>query len=366
MFDQICNTVLKGYSPWEVIPFIVIVFGALWLDLNAHKKDEPISLKDATIWSLIWVALSVGFAAYIWQNHGSEKASLFLSGYLLEKSLSVDNLFVFMAIFASFGIKGAVQHRILYFGILGALILRFLFVAAGTSLLLLGNYILLGFGLLVLWSAWQMYNAGGDDDEEKEDYTDHWSVKIAKKFLRVHPFRDGHNFFTTQDSKLHVTPLFLCLVAMEISDVMFAFDSVPAVIAITQEPFLVFTSNIFAILGLRSMYFLLEAAKRYLCHLESAVIGILVFIGFKMILGFFEKIKGTSLTEAPHRNFPFTDFALPDFLNNFFNTLHISANFSLAVVLVGLVIGVVASIMYPAPEEDMEPVLVSSDDENLI
>ncbi len=366
MFDQLCNTVLKGYSPWEVILFFVVVFSALWIDLNAHKKDEPISLKNATIWSFIWVALSFGFAAYIWQNHGSEKASLFLSGYLLEKSLSVDNLFVFMAIFASFGIKGAVQHRILYFGILGALILRFLFIAAGTSLLLLGNYVLLGFGLLVLWSAWQMYNAGGDDDDEKEDYTDHWSVKIAKRFLRVHPFRDGHNFFTLRDSKIHVTPLFLCLVAMEISDVMFAFDSVPAVIAITQEPFLVFTSNIFAILGLRSMYFLLEAAKRYLCHLESAVIGILVFIGLKMIVGFFEKLKGVSLAETPQRYFPFTSFAIPDFLNNFFNTLHISANFSLAVVLIGLVIGVIASIVYPASEDDLEPVLVRNDEDNLI
>ena len=334
MYDQICNTVLKGYSPWEVIPFIIIVFGALWIDLFAHKKDEPVSLKNAAVWSIVWVLISVGFAGFIWQNHGSEKAFLFLSGYLLEKSLSVDNLFVFMAIFASFTIKDEYQHRILYFGILGALILRFIFIAAGTSLLLFGDWVLLVFGALVLWSAWQMYNSGGDDGGEIEDYTDHWSVRIAKKFLRVHPHRDGHNFFTTQNSALHVTPLFLCLVAVEISDVMFAFDSVPAVIAITQDPFLVYTSNIFAILGLRSMYFLLSAAKRYLCHLEKAVIGILVFIGGKMIVGFFG--------------------------------FHVSANISLIIVLIGLIVGVVASIVFPAPEEEIEPVLVIAEDEDVL
>lgn len=332
MYEQICNTVLKGYAPWEVIPFIIIVFGALWIDLFAHKNDEPVSLKNATIWSIIWVLVSVGFAGYIWQNHGAEKASLFLSGYLLEKSLSVDNLFVFMAIFASFSVKDEYQHRILYFGILGALVLRFVFVAAGTSLLLFGEWVLLAFGALVLWSAWQMYKSGTEDNEEIEDYTDHWSVRIAKKFFRVHPHRDGHSFFTTQNSRLHVTPLFLCLVAVEISDVMFAFDSVPAVIAITQEPFLVYTSNIFAILGLRSMYFLLAAAKRYLCHLEKAVIGILVFIGAKMIAGFFG--------------------------------FHISPNISLVIVLLGLTIGVVASIVFPEPEEEMEPVPVTTDEED--
>lgn len=334
MYDQICNTVLKGYSPLEIIPFIVIVFGALWIDLYAHKKDEPVSLKNAIAWSIIWVLVSIGFAGYIYHNHGAEKASLFLSGYLLEKSLSVDNLFVFMAIFASFTIKDEYQHRILYFGILGALVLRFIFVAAGTSLLLIGDWVLLVFGALVLWSAWQMYNSGGDDGEEIEDYTDHWSVRIAKKFFKVHPHRVGHSFFTTQNSQLHVTPLFLCLVAVEISDVMFAFDSVPAVIAITQEPFLVYTSNIFAILGLRSMYFLLAAAKRYLCHLEKAVIGILVFIGAKMIAGFFG--------------------------------FHISPNISLVVVLLGLTIGVVASIAFPEPEEELEPVPVTSEEEDVL
>lgn len=336
MFEQICNSALQGYSPWEVIPFLVIVFFALWIDLYAHKKDEPVSLKNATIWSIVWVLVSLSFAAFIFKQHGSEKASLFLSGYLLEKSLSVDNLFVFMAIFASFSIKDALQHRILYFGILGAIVLRFVFIAAGTSLLLLGKWVLAVFGIFVLYSAWQMYKSSDSEKDEIDDYTDHWSVRIAKNIFRVHPHKDGHNFFTTIDNKLHVTPLFLCLIAVEISDVMFAFDSVPAVIAITQDPFLVYTSNIFAILGLRSMYFLLSAAKRYLCYLEKAVIAILVFIGVKMLLSFSESYHG----------------------------FHISANASLAVVMTFLLLGLVISVLFP--EKEIEKVMENQDENNIL
>ena len=322
MIDQICNTVLKGYAPWEVIFFLGVVAIALWVDLSAHKKDNAVSLTNAAVWSIIWVVLSVGFAGFIMKQHGVDKASLFLSGYLLEKSLSVDNLFVFMAIFSSFTIKDGLQHRILYFGILGAVVLRLVFVTAGTSLLFLGNWVLAVFGVFVLYSAWQMYKSEGGDDDEIVDYTDHWSVRIAKKFFPVHPQRVGNNFFTTKENKLHATPLFLCLVAIEISDVMFAFDSVPAVIAITQEPFLVYTSNIFAILGLRSMYFVLVAAKRYLCHLEKSVIVILVFIGVKMLL---------TVSEPYH-------------------AIRITANQSLVFVLVCLVLGIAASVIYPERE----------------
>ncbi len=320
MFDHICNSSLKGYALWEVMTFVTIIVSALWIDLFIHNRDQPVSLKNAAVWSIIWVAVSVAFAGFIWKNHDVEKASLFLSGYLLEKSLSVDNLFVFMAIFASFGIKDQLQHRVLYFGILGALILRLLFVVAGTSLLLLGKWVLLAFGILVLWSAWQMYQSSKKDDTEIEDYTDHWSVRIAKKLFRVSPFMDGHNFFTVRDTKVHATPLLLCLVAVEVSDVMFAFDSVPAVIAITQDPFLVYTSNIFAILGLRSMYFLLTAARRYLCHLEKSVICILAYVGAKMIAGFF----GWT----------------------------ISANISLFIVLLCLTVGVAASILFSGQLSD--------------
>ena len=353
MNSQLGTSLITAYSVWNMGAFAAIVVLALWIDLCTHKKDEPITLRNATIWSTVWVVVSLLFACYIGYTHGRDQASLFLAGYLLEKSLSVDNLFVFMSVFAYFGIVDKYQHRILYFGILGALLLRFIFISAGSSLLLisktcrelaimagmpaefipaafvalfiayiivvLGGYrylkitfnwfhisffvcqlVLLGstlflgltiknaamitFGAFVLWSAVQMVTQDTAGDEEVDDYSEKWYVKITTRIFPVHPQKVGHAFFTRQNGILHITPMFICLIAIEFTDVAFAFDSVPAVISITQEPFLVYTSNIFAILGLRSMYFLLTAAKKYLRYLDKSVIVILVFIGIKMLL----------------------------------------------------------------------------------
>ena len=298
-----------------MIVFSIIVLVALIVDLKSHKEDQPISLKNAAIWSIFWVLVSLGFAGYIALTKGNEDASLFLSGYFLEKSLSVDNLFVFMAIFSSFAIADRYQHRILYYGIIGAIVLRLIFISIGTSLLLLGKWVLLVFGLFVLYSAYEMWKQSNDDDSDDVDYNKHWSVLFTERFFPVETNIVDHSFFVTKAGKYFVTPLFLCLVCIEVADVMFAFDSVPAVIAITQDPYLVFTSNIFAILGLRSMYFLLSAANKYLAHLEKAVIGILVFIGVKMII-------------------------------DFFGIVHISPLVSLAIVFGFLVIGIIASLFH--------------------
>jgi tellurite resistance protein TerC len=280
---------LGAYTPAHFILFLAGVVLCLAADLRAHKADVPVSLRNAAFWSLFWVVLSLLFALYVGLSHGSGHAFLFLSGYLLEKSLSVDNLFVMMAIFSSFAVKDAFQHRVLYYGIVGALLLRMIFIALGSSLVVLfGSYALAAFGLFVLWSAWKMWRNMGSEDKEIEDYSRHWAVSFTRRFLPVHNFLQGHDFFLkVREGPREVwkaTPLFLCLVAVEFSDIMFAFDSVPAVIAITQDPFLVYTSNIFAILGLRSLYFLLAAAKRCLRHLEKSVIVILVYIGLKMLL----------------------------------------------------------------------------------
>lgn len=276
---------LGEYSWVELSVFCVVVVAALLVDLFAHKADKAISMKNAALWSLVWVALGLGFAVYVGLTHGREQSYLYLAGYLLEKSLSVDNLFVFMAIFSSFAVKDEYQHRVLYYGIIGALILRLIFVAVGASLLAAFDvWALTAFGLFVLWSAWKMWQESRKPEHEIVDYSHHWAVSLARRFMPVSPRLDGHNFFTRLDGRWHMTPLFLCLVTVEVADVMFAFDSVPAIIAVTEEPFLVYTSNIFAILGLRSMYFLLAAAKRYLAHLEKAVIAILAFIGVKMLV----------------------------------------------------------------------------------
>ncbi|MDL2216384.1 TerC/Alx family metal homeostasis membrane protein [Desulfovibrio sp. OttesenSCG-928-M14] len=318
---------LGEYSVYEVLLFALLVVAALLLDLYAHKQDKPISMRDAGLWSLFWVALSLAFALYVGLSHGRPQGMLFLTGYFLEKSLSVDNLFVFIAIFSSFSIRPELQHRVLYYGILGAVIMRLIFVALGSSFIaIFGKWALMLFGLFVLWTAWKMWQSSRQDSQELDDYSDHWSVRLTRRFFPVSPQLHGHNFFVRLDNALCVTPLFLCLVTIEIADVMFAFDSVPAVFSIfagLKEPlplgtqtFLVYTSNIFAILGLRSLYFLLAAANRFLSRLEDAVIIILVFIGIKMLIGVF-------------------------------GTFHVPPELSLIVVFGVLVGGIVASYMYP-------------------
>jgi tellurite resistance protein TerC len=222
---------------------------------------------------------------FIGLSHGWGDSSLYITAYLLEKSLSVDNLFVMMAIFSSFAIPAKYQHRVLYYGIIGALVLRLIFISAGTALIqIFGSFALAAFALFVLWSAWKMWQSMRKHQDAMVDYSNHWSVRKTQKIIPIYPHLDGHKFFTKQNAKHFATPLFLCLVAIEFADVMFAFDSVPAVMTITQEPFLVYTSNVFAILGLRSLFFLLTAAVRYLKHLEKAIIAILAFIGIKMLL----------------------------------------------------------------------------------
>ncbi len=276
---------IGSYSINNILIFGVLVVAALVIDLLAHRQDKAISVRGAALWSALWIALGVSFAVYIGKTHNWGDASLYLTGYLLEKSLSVDNLFVMMAIFANFAVPDKYQHRVLYYGILGALVFRLIFVAAGASLLaMFDKWALLAFGLFVLWSAWKMAQAILAGHQEITDYTHHWSVRWAARILPVHSRLEGHSFFFRTNVGWAVTPLFLCLVAIELADVMFAFDSVPAIFAITQEPFLVYTSNIFAILGLRSLYFLLAAARSSLCHLDKAVVAILAFIGIKMLI----------------------------------------------------------------------------------
>ena len=312
-------TVEAAYSWAEIAAFAVIVVAALWIDLRAHRDNHVISLKDAAMWSVFWVALGLSFAVYVGLYHGLDDSIRYLTGYVLEKSLAVDNLFVFLAIFASFGVRDEYQHRVLYYGIIGAIFLRLLFIALGTELIFrLGAWALTAFGLFVMWSAFKLWQESRRPKEETIDYSKHWAVRAVRRFLPVSETMDGGRFFTRQNGRLMVTPLFLCLVAVEVADVMFAFDSVPAIIAVTQKPFLIYTSNIFAILGLRSLYFILAAAARGLAHLDKAIIAILFYIGLKMLvqaaLGF-----------------------------------HIPPLISLSIVLSLLAAGVAASLAFPGP-----------------
>jgi tellurite resistance protein TerC len=350
---------LDHFPPVTLGIFVAIFIASLVMDLVQHKDHKDVSVRSAAGWSLFWVALSMGFWGWLKFYHGNpatpelyhpDWSSLFLTGYVLEKTLSVDNLMVFIAIFRYFGIRSGLQHRILYYGILGAIGFRAVFVGVGAALLeVAGPYAEIGFGLFVLWAAVQMLRKGEDDDEEK-DYSKEPLVGFAERFYPVFPKLAGVNFFIDRseaeaiaktDSSVQLapgvmkwmTPAFVCLLVVEGSDVMFSVDSVPAVIAVSKEPLIVYTAMIFAVLGLRSLYFIVEALTKYLCHLEKAVIFVLGFIGLKMLAG-----------AAAHWNVKIPWWSdLPTATQ---------ANYSLFVVLGLLVIGVVASLLFPEKEEE--------------
>lgn len=291
--------------------FVLLAATAFVIDFFAHKKDEKISLKQAALWSIFWIVVATAFGGYLYLAVSSEAASLFFSGYILEKSLSIDNLFVMAAIFSWFKIPEIYRHRVLYFGIIGAIIFRLVFVAVGTSLLGISPWMEFVFAIMVAYSAVMMMKKS-DDSEEIEDYSNHLAYRAVYRFFPVFPRLLGHSFFVrnqeisaqisadekaklqNQISKLNAkwiaTPLFLCLCVIELSDVMFAFDSVPAVIAVSKDPLIVYSAMIFAILGLRTLYFVLEALKDYLAYLEKAVIALLFFIAAKLALNASEHI----------------------------------------------------------------------------
>lgn len=331
-----------GFPVEVLVIFSTVVLFSLYMDLRAHKDLEEITMADAVKWSIFWVFLSLCFYVYVWIRFSAEWAALYLAGYVLEKSLSVDNLMVFIAIFASFSIKGGLQHRILYWGILGALIFRAVFVALGTSLFLASPWVGFIFAAIVAWSAVQMLKSR-DDNDEIEDYSEHWSVRMTGKLMPIYKKLHLGRFFVkhqellvggaidkttvTREGSVYVTPAFLCLIAIETSDIAFAFDSVPAVISVTQEPLLVYAAMIFAILGLRSMYFVLAALTRYLVHLEKAIIGLLFFISGKLAIQSWNHVFGDT-------------------------GIHISATASLIVVISMLAAGVIASFLFPVDKEE--------------
>ena len=355
-----------GFPLETVAVFVVLSVGAIAIDLFAHRSDKPMSLKSAALWSVFWSAVSLAFGGYLWFHHGSETASLFFTGYALEKVLSVDNLFVIMAVFSWFKIPEAYRHRVLYWGIIGAIVFRMVFVAIGTGLMALGPYVELVFAVVVGWTGIMMLRRD-EEEEANEDYSEHLAYRWVHRFFPVWPRLYGHNFFlhghelteacrqnpdvrlepAGEDLKhpeqhhpqpvkkgaLVATPLFLCLAIIEISDVMFAFDSVPAVIAVSKEPLIVYSAMMFAILGLRTMYFVLEALRGYLVHLEKAVVALLFFIAVKLALSASEHL--------------------------FQHGYEISPNASLVVVLVVLALGVAASFVFPekskAEEQNKQP-----------
>ena len=276
---------------WVV--FNVFVLGMLALDLLVfHRKAHAVSLHEALFWSVVWIALGLLFNLGIYSLWGPEKALEFLAGYLIEKSLSVDNIFVFIMIFSYFGIPAIYQHRILFWGILGALIMRAFFIASGAALLSAFHWIIYVFGGFLIITGIKMFRAG----EEKIEPEKNPAVRLLRRWMPITVEFHGQSFFVRIDQRLWATPLFVVLLVIETTDVIFAVDSIPAIFAITLDPFIVYTSNIFAILGLRALYFLLAGIMDMFRYLKLGLSFVLCFVGLKMMLVDFYKIPiGVSL-----------------------------------------------------------------------
>ncbi len=267
---------------WPWIGFNVFVLLMLALDLGVfNRKDHVISFKEAVAWTVVWVALAMVFNLGIAHYQGPEKAVEFLTGYVIEYSLSVDNIFVFALLFSYFAVPPHLQHRVLFWGILGALVMRALMIIAGTALITKFSWIIYVFGAFLILTGIKMIVKKDEEIHPERNPVVRW----FKRFMPVTPDFRGRSFFVRENGVLMATPLFVVLLLVEISDVIFAVDSIPAIFAVTQDPFIVYTSNVFAILGLRSLYFALSGVLDKFHYLKIGLGVVLSFVGVKMLLG---------------------------------------------------------------------------------
>ncbi len=316
---------------WLWIGFLAFVFAALALDLGVfNRRPHVVSTREALFWTSIWVACALVFNVliyFIYENNwlgfsdgldGKQAALEFLAGYVLEKSLSLDNIFVIAVIFAHFHVPAKHQHRVLFWGILGALVMRGIMIGAGVALIHHFEWMIQVFGVILLLMAAKMLI----QKDETPDPAKTPAVRIARKLMPVTPEYHEEHFFVKLEGKWAATPLFLALLVIETADLLFAFDSIPAVFAVTRDPFLVFTSNVFAILGLRALYFALAGLIREFRFLAVALTLVLAFVGLKMLLA---------------------------------DLIHLHVLVSLGVILAIVASGVIASLVWPEREEDESP-----------
>ncbi len=300
---------------WFWIGFVAFILAMLALDLGVfHRKAHEVRPREAGVWVAVWVALALLFAVGLWRLEGSTAALTFLTGYVIEESLSVDNLFVMVVIFNYFAVPAASQHRVLFYGILGALVMRGLFIGLGALLLSQFEWILYVFGAMLLITGIRMLFKHDEEFEGEQNRV----VRIVRQFVPLTKEYHGKHFFVSENGRRIATPLLLVLVLVEFTDLVFAVDSIPAIFGITRDPFLVFTSNIFAILGLRSMYFLLAAVIERFYLLKYGLAVILSFIGVKML--------GEQW-------------------------IHVDILLSLGIVLATLALAIAASLVWPEPSE---------------
>ncbi len=265
---------------WLWFAVIGAVLGMLLLDLIAHRHAHVIGVQEAAAWSVIWVMCGVGFGALVWWRYGSELGQQYYAGYLIEKSLAVDNVFVWAIIFSYFAVPREYQHRVLFLGVLGALVFRGAFIAAGSVLIASFGWVLYLFAAFLLYTGWKMIS-------QRNEHLDPEQSRALRLFRRWVPMTDayhGQKFLIRRNGVLLATPLLAVLVLVEVTDIVFAVDSIPAIFAVTDEVFLVFTANAFAVLGLRAMYFLLADLIHRFIYLKLGLALVLIWVGIKMML----------------------------------------------------------------------------------
>jgi tellurite resistance protein TerC len=303
---------------WGWAGFNLFVLAMLALDLGVfNRKAHIISIKEALVWSAVWISLALLFGLGLYHFEGKEIALQFIAGYLIEKSLSVDNLFVFILLFTYFRVEPMLQHKVLYWGILGALVMRAALIVVGAILIAKFHWIIYIFGGFLIFTGVKMAIAKDEDDEPSENVV----VKLFRRFFPVVHEYHGDKFFIKKEGRNFATPLFIVLIIVETTDLVFALDSIPAIFAVSQDPFIVYTSNVFAILGLRSLYFALAGVMNMFHYLKLGLAIILCFVGLKMVLS---------------------------------DIFHVPIGIALGVIAGVLTLSVVASIMWPKKPEEVE------------
>jgi tellurite resistance protein TerC len=268
-------------TPFFSAAFVIVIVALLLIDLGIfHRRIHAVSLKEALCWTGVWASLSVCFGAWVYMRFGAQPGLEFFAGYLIEYALSVDNVFVFILIFSYFKVPPRLHHKILFWGILGALVMRATFILCGAALIRRFEWILYLFGVFLIYTGFKMMRGGEADVEPEKNPV----VRHFRKLVPMVADYGSARFFVKQAGKLFATPLALVLITVETTDLMFATDSIPAIFGVTTDPFIVYTSNIFAILGLRSMYFLLAAVIDRFVYLGNGVAIVLMFVGAKMLL----------------------------------------------------------------------------------
>ena len=313
---------LMGLPLWAWIVFYVLVLLMLLADLKmfGRKGQHEVNIREALQMTAVWIAVSMVFCAGIWLFYPTtphEKAMEFLAGYLIEKSLSLDNLFVFLMLFSFFGIERKYQHEVLFWGIFGALVLRSFFIFAGAAMVERFEWVLGLFGLFLLYTGGKMFT---HDETQQGNPGNNFIVRLFKRFFPVTDQMHGEKFFFNKKA----TPLFITLLVIETTDVAFAVDSIPAVFSVSRDPFIVLTSNIFAILGLRALYFALAAISRYFSYLKYGLGIILIFVGLKMLLAMNEYINALGSLIGLSINMPHIEIPTPISLAIIFGLLMLS------------------------------------------